>query len=116
MKNEVVYNACFGGFHLSRKAVNWLENNGSDENIITLIKENKNNEYIDVIVTNYYRNRRHDPDLISVVKALGKEANDTFSELTICNISGDRYYIQEYDGSEDVLTPDDIHWTLIDHR
>lgn len=112
MKNEVVYNACFGGFHLSNKAVNWLEKNGSDD-IKTLIKENKNNEYIDVIVTDYYRTRRHDPDLISVVKALGKEANDTFSELKIFYISGDRYYIQEYDGSEDVLTPDNIPWTII---
>ena len=29
--NKVVYNACFGGFNISLKAMKWLAENGRDE-------------------------------------------------------------------------------------
>lgn len=57
--------------------------------------------------------RRHDPDLVAVVEALGKEVNGTFSRLAIEEIEGDMYNIEEYDGKETVVTPDDIGWTVI---
>ncbi len=57
--------------------------------------------------------KRHDPDLIAVVEALGKDVNGTFSDLAIGEIDGDKYYIEEYDGRETVVTPEDICWTVI---
>ena len=57
--------------------------------------------------------KRHDPDLVAVVEALGKEVNGTFSDLAIEEIEGDLYNIDEYDGKETVVTPDDIEWTVI---
>ena len=38
MLHKVVYNACYGGFSLSLKAVNWLESNCIDESLRELIK------------------------------------------------------------------------------
>lgn len=57
---------------------------------------------------------RHDPDLVAVVEALGREAGGTFSELDIEEIDGDKYFIEEYDGRETVVTPDDICWEVIE--
>ena len=37
--NAVVYNTCYGGFNLSLKAVNWLEQNAKDETLLNYIKE-----------------------------------------------------------------------------
>ena len=58
--------------------------------------------------------KRHDPDLVAVVEALGKEVNGTFSELAIAEIDEDKYFIDEYDGREAVVTPDDLYWEVID--
>ena len=57
---------------------------------------------------------RHDPDLVAVVEALGKEANGTFSKLAIAEIDEDKYFIDEYDGRETVVTPADLSWEVID--
>lgn len=57
--------------------------------------------------------KRHDQDLIAVVEALGKEVNGTLSDLAIAEIDGDMYDIEEYDGKETVVTPEDICWTVI---
>ena len=40
--------------------------------------------------------KRHAPDLVAVVEALGKEASGTFSELAIAEIDEDKYFIDEY--------------------
>ena len=58
--------------------------------------------------------KRHDPDLVAVVEALGKEANSTFSELAIAEIDEDKYFIDEYDGMETVVTPANLCWEVID--
>ena len=39
--NAVVYNACYGGFSLSLKAVDWLEQNAKDESLVNYIKDMK---------------------------------------------------------------------------
>lgn len=36
--NKVVYNACYGGFTVSLKAIDWLESNCTDENLREHIK------------------------------------------------------------------------------
>ena len=58
--------------------------------------------------------KRHDPDLVAVVEALCKEASGTFSELAIAEIDEDKYFIDEYDGRETVVTPADLSWEVID--
>ena len=58
--------------------------------------------------------KRHDHDLVAVVEALGKEASGTFSELAIAEIDEDKYFIDEHDGRETVVTPVDVCWTGIE--
>ena len=131
MKHKVVYNDCFGGYALSDKAIDWLEEYGSKrtKEFITQKKIEANEKIKDYdpkvrvtanITRKYYimdavRNflERHDPDLVAVVEALGKEVYDTFSSLAIEEIEGDMYNIEDYDGKETVVTPDDIGWTVI---
>ena len=57
---------------------------------------------------------RHDKRLIQVVKKLGHKAGGTHAKLEIAEISGNRYRISEYDGSENVIEPDDDEWTVIE--
>lgn len=59
--------------------------------------------------------KRHDPDLVAVVEALGKEVNYTFSELAIAEIDEDKYFIDEYDDMvETAAPPVDVCWTGIE--
>ena len=131
MKHKIVYNNCFGGYALSDKAINWLEEHGSErtKQFITqkrievsekindydpksqVTADSTRKFYIKDAVRSFLE--RHDPDLVAVVEALGKEVNDTFSDLAIEEIDGDMYNIDEYDGKETVITPDDIGWTVI---
>ncbi len=131
MKHKIVYNNCYGGYALSDKAIDWLSEHGSERTrqFITQKKIEANERikdydpkvrvtanstrkfYIMDAVRNFLE--RHDPDLVAVVEALGKEVNDTFSSLAIEEIARDMYNIEEYDGKETVVTPDDIGWTVI---
>lgn len=49
---------------------------------------------------------RHDADLISVVEELGEEADGMCAKLTIVEIEGSKYRIDEYDGYESIHTPE----------
>ena len=131
MKHKVVYNDCYGGYTLSDKAIEWLSEHGSErtKHFIAQKKIEANEKlkgynpksqvtadniskfYIMDAVRSFLE--RHDPDLVAVVEALGKEVNGTFSDLAIEEIDGDKYNIEEYDGRETVVTPDDIGWTVI---
>lgn len=131
MKYKIVYNDCYGGYALSDKAIDWLAEHGSERTKQFIAKKRleaseKIMDYVSKVrgtadstrkfyVMDAVRNflERHDPDLVSVVEALGKEVNDTFSSLAIEEIDGDEYIIDEYDGRETVLTPEDICWTVI---
>lgn len=122
MKHKVVYNDCYGGFALSDKAINWLSEHGSDKtkkfiaqkrleaNGKTINDSTKIFYVMDAII-NFLD--RHDPDLVAVVETLGKEVNGTFSSLAIEEIDEDEYIIEEYDGKETVVIPEDICWTVI---
>ena len=119
MKHKIVYNSDFGGFALSDKAINWLEEHGSDNTKKFIAQKRIEAKEVVACKSFYVMNavrgslERHDPDLVAVVEALGKEVNGTFSSLSIEEIDGDKYYIEEYDGKETVVTPEDICWTVI---
>ena len=94
---KVVINTCFGGFGMSRKA---LDMYCKEKNI----EPGKWNEtwgfYEDFHHTDI---RRDDPLLVRIVEELGKESNTKFSELTVVEIPDDvDWYIEEYDGGEHV--------------
>ena len=122
MKHKIVYNSDFGGYSLSDKAINWLEEHGSDKTKKFIAQKrieanektiNNSTKIFYVMDALRYFLERHNPDLVAVVEALGKEVNDTFSSLAIEEIDGDEYIIEEYDGRETVVTPEDICWTVI---
>ena len=96
---KVVFNSCYGGFGLSDEAEALYTKLGG--------KPVEYDEYC-----------RHDPILIKVVETLGDVANSRFSELKIKTIKGNKYIIDEYDGFESVLEPDDISWVEVtdDHK
>jgi hypothetical protein len=94
---KVVYNTRFGGFSLSQLAADLLaKRKGWDES------------------DTYPLISRHDRDLVAVVEALGCEtASGDHAELAICELpDGARYRIDEYDGCERVMQPEDYEWTL----
>lgn len=125
--NAVVYNACYGGFSLSLKAVDWLESNCKDESLREYIKQSlssikqsnvttyfSKNQIICYSISDYFRDKRHHKDLVAVVEALGDEASGDNADLEIAHISGNQYIIREYDGSEEVITPNGYDWIFIE--
>lgn len=48
-----------------------------------------------------------------VIEALGSEANGPCANLAIEEISGNLYRIDEYDGTENVITPNGSDWIFI---
>lgn len=91
---KVVFNNCYGGFGLSAKALEMLSS-----------------------IKGYYvkesdfslAESRIDPDLVYVVEKLGKEANTSYSNLQIKEIS-EPYRIEEYDGIESIKHPSDYNF------
>ncbi len=56
---------------------------------------------------------RDDPTLAQVVEELGDAASGKFAKLKIADVpSGAKYRIDEYNGFESVMTPDDYDWTV----
>lgn len=84
---KVAYNSCFGGFGLSAEAVKWLHDHGFDEGDRP--------------------DTRHHPLLIECIETLGKRADGRSASLCVRTIPGNRYKIDEYDGSETVRCPED---------
>lgn len=131
MKHKIVFNDCYGGYALSDKAIDWLSEHGSERTKQFIAKKraeanDKIKEYDSRVqvtadsIRKFYvmdavRNflERHDPDLVAVVESLGKEASGTFSDLVIEEIDVEEYYIEEYDGKETIVTPEDTCWTVI---
>jgi len=110
---KVVYNACFGGFGVSDKAIKRMAELGHKGATEALEKPYSFGG------KKYYplRVERHDPLLVQVVEELGDEASDNLARLKIATIDGDRYRIDEYDGNESVqgqdYDPED--WTVVEN-
>ena len=95
---KVVYNISCGGFSISPEA-------------FTRMQELGYTGPADVYSDCAYLHKcvRHDSILVQVVEELGKRANGFGSNLRIAQVFGP-YRIEEYDGFETVMEPDDYEW------
>jgi hypothetical protein len=82
---KIVRNACYGGFGFSNYAKLWFETRG---------------------VNDPYSLPRHHSLLVECVETLGNEVNSRNSALVIETVK-QLYRLEEYDGYETVITPED---------
>ena len=106
---KVVYNACYGGFGLSKKAVDLIAKmKGFD---LDGMKYEYGGYISDDRSVNFgydfnEAKNRSDKHLVEVVEALGKEASGSCADLQMLEIpDGSIYEIDEYDGFESVVPP-----------
>lgn len=114
---KIVYNACFGGFGLSLEAQELYAKKIGAE--IVFEKTTYGWEYHYIVKDGKhiydYQIPRHDPHLVEVVEELGSKASSWSAKLEIREITGNQYMIDEYDGSEEVITPYDAKsWVTVD--
>lgn len=117
----VAYNACYGGFSLSVDAVRRAREisgnplwggpclDGDKLKSGGVVDQFRTFDLAHVEVP------RHDSVLIQVIKEMGEAANGAFAALSIRELpAGTRYRIDEYDGMESVMTPDDYDWIILE--
>jgi hypothetical protein len=92
---KIVINTCFGGFGLSKKAIERLAELGHQE-AIEVLPDFKGN-WSDPCMSDIERNH---PLLVRVVEELGEEANGQYARLEVEDVDGDGWYVHEYDGNE----------------
>jgi len=92
---KVVINREYGGFGLSRKA---LDMYAAEKGIDPGKWNDGFNFYANI---NESEIERNDPVLVRIVEELGNEANGTYAHLKVVDIpDGVSYTIEEYDGIE----------------
>jgi len=135
---KVVYNACYGGFNLSREACKrywelqgkqvWIEDGDfTDMFTVWLVPPEERltkpepwysapieeriafNEQYSKQTWSDRNVSRHDHILVQVVEELGDKANGMCAKIAIEEVSGP-YRIDEYDGNESVVEPDGYDW------
>lgn len=100
---KIVINEDFGGFGLSKKAMERLIELGNKEVKAYMKEVSKDNKpSLSTTFDAFYPDiERDNPDLIKVVEELGDEANSSFASLKVVEIPDDvDWEIQEYDGRE----------------
>lgn len=103
----VVYNDCYGGFSLSRRAVELgRELSGDPAWGEAGPLDSKYDAYARDVC-------RHDPVLVDVVSILGPAAGGESCDPKIKRLRGNRYFIDEYDGVESVIEPADVEWVEV---
>lgn len=137
---KVVYNACYGGFGLSKEAIQrywdikgqqvWIEDvlwgftvwlvppeerleQKSGEKFTAMSRDERvaYNEAYSAQSWYYGDVVRHDPALVQVVEELKDKANGMCANLAIKEVDGP-YRIEEYDGYESVETPGGYDWII----
>lgn len=93
---KVIYNASYGGFCLSQKAINFLKSKGLNVD-----------EY--GFINNNFAISRHNAILVECIEIFGPSACSEYSVLKIKKVKN-LYRITEYDGYETVETPESINW------
>ena len=106
MSTKVVINCCYGGFSLSRGAVEHMAVEGNKE-CEDMLKDSDWGSF------DLYDTPRHDKLLVKAVEELGERANGDTADLQIIVIEGNKYIIEQYDGAESVKTPEDIEWITV---
>lgn len=103
---KIVLNRCFGGFSISKKAAEFMANNGCERAKKELEESERQDGhwygfgFVKGVSGGYDRTSEH---LVLAVETLGKEANGDLSSLVVVEIpDGIDYYIDEYDGMETV--------------
>jgi hypothetical protein len=115
---KIVYNACYGGFGLSHKAIRRYAELAGYTVQEVVYEGMQDRTYLDIIDKNGEQMwdsdiKRDDPFLVQVVEELGKEASHDGADLRIEDLpSGTKYRIEEYDGYETIETIDDIRWSI----
>jgi hypothetical protein len=111
---KIVYNACYGGFGLSKAAMEryiqlkalklrWVQHDKIPEWGYWAHEDGKYFHEADI--------QRNDPVLVQIVEEMGDDANDHFSKLAIRELpDGTEYRIEDYDGYESVHTRDSYGW------
>lgn len=99
--NKIVINRRFGGFCLSRKAVEWLNEHYNMGIKISEYFPDSNSPDIE----------RYDPRLVECVETLGSDiASGRFARLEVHTIPGNKYIIDNYDGVETLYWPEMSQW------
>jgi hypothetical protein len=119
---KVVYNACFGGFSISKECAEKMAELGNDEAKEILADYHKRQferptsgfSPFSSMWYGYLRETpRHDETLVKAVEALGAEASGSHAKLEIEELPPNTLYrIDEYDGSESVMTQSTYDWIL----
>jgi hypothetical protein len=98
---KIVINKSFGGFGLSKKAVEYMAEKGSEQaraELEYIISSKDNSDcYYGYSEKYNFEYSRTDPALIKAVEVLKEEANSRFSNLKIIEI------------------PEGVNWEIIDH-
>lgn len=91
--NKVAYNDCYGGFGLSKRAIQWLGSHGIYDKYPGL-------EDLEKLP-------RHEPLLIQCIEELGNAVNeiDTVNNIRVKEVYDTGYYITNHDGWERIITP-----------
>lgn len=108
---KVVINKCFGGFSLSKKAIDWLEERGvfNTPYLQEELKRTKNwmKQNLKCYVPDDMGIARDNPLLVECVETLKKKAfYSGVSELVVEDWGGTLYkdfYIGDYDGYEEIF-------------
>ena len=111
---KIVINKCFGGFSVSKKAVEYMAEKGSEQaraELEYIISSKDNSDcyygYSEKIDHEY---DRADPILVEAVEVLKGEANGCFSELKVVEIPDIEWEITDFNGIE-VITEKNKMWS-----
>jgi hypothetical protein len=102
---KVVINRCYGGFSLSRKAMELLVDAGCKEAAETLAHYDADPLLLRLSGNDSFHLKidRADPLLVEVVEGLGDEASGRFASLEVVEVSDDaKWEVEEYDGFEHI--------------
>lgn len=102
---KLVLNKCYGGFGISKEAVEFMAADGCHHAKAALDAsvKHKTNMYQYGYADNLDSYDRTNPHLIKAVEQLGKKANGPHAELVVVDIpDGEAYQIEDYDGMETV--------------
>lgn len=109
---KIVINKCFGGFSLSKKAIEFMANLGSSQAIAELESMEDNSDcYYGYSEKFNHEYDRTDPILVEVVEVLKDKANGRFAKLKVIEIpEGINWEISDFDGIE-VVTEKNKMWS-----